>query len=353
MKCCKVIKRSSCLSVALFIALSFCSCLSYRMVGIEMYQPASITFSPEIRTVMIVNNAAQQPDDYGHQFIYFQHKDSTLSVSADSMAYYFCRSLGGAIAESPLFDDVRLCDDTLRHDSLFYITQPLTVRDVESLCEQYDVDALITLDKIVFKTVLVCEDKNTYIDWNMLNVEVTGELKALWPGKNIAHTIPFIDSLVWAVDYYHPAETFTVHDLQSCMRYLSEHTGHNMHMHFVPYWLSSKRWYYTSVSSDWKRATAYAVVEKWEQAAEIWQSLYHKTTPKNQKARLASNLALFHEMKGDFPKAIEYADQAHTIFQEITVEDDMYRKMQKSYLEILNKRLEDERVLTEQLREKK
>ena len=337
--------------VALFIVFSFASCQSYRTIGIEMFQPASITFPPDIRTVMIIDNAVQQPDDFGHQLLYFQNQDSTLSIPADSMAYYFCLSLGKAIAGSPLFDDVRLCEDTLRYDTDFYLSQPFTSRKVQSLCDAYQVDALISLDKLIFKTVLLFKNTYTYSDWNILSVEVAGELKAVWPEINKAFTIPFVDSLIWSLDYY-TTEPFSVQDIQYCMRYLSEYVAQNMHVHFVPHWVSDERWFYTSIYADWKRATAYAAAEKWELAANSWLPLFEKTNKKSQKARLASNLALVHEMNGDFMKALAYAEIAYSIVKEITAEDDKYRNMQRKYLELLTKRLEDDQKLSEQLGER-
>ena len=337
--------------IVLFLALIFFSCQSYRIVQVETYNPATITFPQDIRTIMIVNNAAQQPDDFGHQFIYYQKIDSTLSVSADSMAYHFCRSLGKEIAESPFFDDVRLCEDTLRHDSNFYNSQPLSVDKVKWFCDAYDVDALITLDKFFLKTILFDSDRFDYNNRNYIKVELFGELKALWPGGNVALTIPFTDSLVWTMDYFTPFEAFTIQEIPYAMRYLSEHTGSKMHIHFVPYWSADKRWYYTQISSDWKRATAFAFAEKWESAANIWKPLYDKTTQKKQKACLASNLALAYELAGDFTQALEYAEKAYTFFSEIADEDDHLRKMQQSYLELLKVRIEDNRKLSEQLQE--
>ena len=80
------------------ISLFLMSCQSYRLVGIETINPAAITFPPDIKKVMIVNNSAQQPDGFGYTVAKFQ--EETIPVSADSMAHHFCVALGKAIAES-------------------------------------------------------------------------------------------------------------------------------------------------------------------------------------------------------------------------------------------------------------
>ena len=341
--------RVSNIFIALCVALLFSSCQTYRMIGIETYHAASITFPSDIQSIMIVNNTPLQSYDHGYHLVRIQNQD--VSISTDSMAYLFCLSLGKAIAELPFFDDVRLCDDPLRSDSFFNMTRPLLVDDVERLCDEYDIDALISLDKLYFKADINTSEMSVFNYFISLQVEVAGELKALWPGGNVAHTIPFTDSLQLLLDPFSLTDDFLVQEVKEAIRDWLENTSQQMYKHFVPFWENDDRWFYTSMSSDWKRATAYTVANKWEEASTMWQSLYDNTSHKMQKARLASNLALAREIAGDLPKAIEYAEIAHSIFQEMSNEQDTFRQMQKNYLDLLRKRIEDDRKLSEQLRE--
>ena len=337
----------------IFLTLLLVSCQSYRYIEIETFNPAVITFPPEIRTVMIVNNSAQQPDHIGHKYLELldmSDVDSVLNVSVDSMAYRFCLFLGQAIAESPLFDDVRICEDTLRHDSLFYMSQPFSVQTVEALCDMYDVDALITLDKLYYRTAFYNYYANTM---RMITAEIIGEMRMVYPGFQMAYVIPFVDTLILSTDeyYYMVNETFTIQDIQDAILVLTEHTAQKMQNNFAPYWTDDKRWYYTNVSSGWKRASVFAAAEKWEAAANEWRHLLTITSKWKQKAMLASNLALFHEIQGDFTRAIEYATLANTLFMEHTGEEDRLNVMQNKYLELLQKREEDDKTLSEQLGE--
>jgi tetratricopeptide (TPR) repeat protein len=127
--------------------------------------------------------------------------------------------------------------------------------------------------------------------------------------------------------------------------------GHKMHTYFVPHWSTDARWYYKNFSSEWKRATVFAAAKKWEEAAEVWMPLFEKTTQWKRKARLASNLALCYEIKGDFSKALEYAQTSYDLFAKFTDEENTYRKIQQLYLTNLKKREESDRKLSEQLGE--
>ena len=282
--------------------------------------------------------------------------DSLISVSADSTAYTFCMSLGKAIAESPLFVDVRICEDTLRRDSLFYDIKPLTVDDVNFFCNEYGVDALITLDKIFFNTTYYDKDM-AFINGNVINVEISGELRALWPGQKEAYKIPFRDSLTWVVDdveYFYDnniKEMLIQNDLRATLLYISEYVGSKIHASVVPFWSEDKRWYYKSMSSEWKYGTVCAAAEKWEEAEKRWEPLYNKTEKWKHKARLSSNLALCNEMKGNFDKAAEYAEISYNLFKEHDKEGSPSISLQKAYIEVIEKRKQEDILLSKQLRE--
>jgi tetratricopeptide (TPR) repeat protein len=331
------------------------SCSTVKSIKIETYNPAAITFPPEVKTLMIINNSAQQPDGIGHRYIRGNKEDSVISVSADSTAYDFCLWLGKNIAESPVFYDVRICEDTLRRDSVFYAKRPFSAGEVKELCESYGVDGLISLDNMFFITKVFDTGLGDWPAGSFINIQIMGELRALWPDQKEIYTFPFSDSLEWYWSDQVYAEDFvemaTKPNVKDAMRYLSGDVGEKMYINFVPYWSFENRWYYTSVSSEWKRGTVYADAGKWEEAARIWELLFPKIGKWNSKARLLSNLALCNEMTGNFDKAIDYAEKSVQLFKENAGEDSEYTKLQDKYVEALKKRAKNDVVLSRQLHE--
>ncbi|MDR0699196.1 MAG: tetratricopeptide repeat protein [Tannerella sp.] len=305
---------------------------------------------------MIVNNSAQQPDGAGHRYIRNGKDDSTVYVSADSTAYDFCLQLGKHIAASPVFYDVRLCGDTLRRDSVFYERKSFSANEVQTLCDDYGVDALISLENFVFFTEIREDRTSNYSFESSIRVNLSGELRAVWPGQKETYVFPFSDSLklFYPVDFYSDplVETIPVSELKYAMHHLSEVIAEKMYINFVPHWSYDNRWYYTSISSEWKRGTVLVASGKWDEAADIWEALLSKVKKWNPKARLLSNMALCNEITGDFEKAIDYAGKSYQLFKEYAGENDAYTKLQKRYLEILNERAENDKTLSEQLREK-
>jgi hypothetical protein len=343
------------LTTVFFLMTLFVSCNSIRSIEIETYNPATITFPPGIKTVMIVNNSAQQPDGVGHRYVHDGKDDSTVYVSADSMAYGFCLRLGEYISESPVFDDVRLCKDTLRRDSVFYEKRLLSASEVQAFCDDYGVDALISLENFVFLTEAREERISSYAFESSIRVNLFGELRAMWPGQKEVYTFPFSDSIIWfwPTDFYFDpyGESIAASDVGYAMHSLADMVAGKMHVNFAPYWSTDNRWYYTSASSDWKRGTVHAAAGKWREAGDLWQATLSKTGKWRPKACLLSNLSLCCEIGGDFEKATGYAEQSYRLFEENAGADDVYTKLQKRYLEILKERAERDRTLSRQLGE--
>lgn len=339
------------------------SCQSYRWINIESCVPAEMVFPPEIKTVMVMNNAAQQPDAMGHRKQVYAQTDSDVSLSVDSMAYFFCKALGEAIAESPLFDDVRLCEDTLRWDSLFFRTEPFTPDEVTTLCTNYGVDALVSLDRFMLRSIIYDVSRQpvykqefyrAFLDF--YRVYLNGEVRVLWPGQKDAYLFPFSDSLAYrAYEYsllYDDHFQASEEDVREGLRRLSEYVAQVISESLVPFWVADERWYYTRSSLAWKQGSVFAGAEKWAEAAEKWKSLYEIETKWRRRARLASNLALCYEMLGDFDKAVVYAGTSHELYMKHTDPENEFVRMQADYLTLLKKRQAQDAKLSEQLHEK-
>jgi len=344
--------------VGLWMALLLGSCSPMRWISVETYVPAILTMPPEVKTVMIVNNAAQQPDRMGHRIVLNNTKDSLVAFSVDSMAYRFCVELGKLIATSTVFDDVRMCEDTLRTDSVFFAKRIFTPEQVKRMYADYGVDALISLDNFFILSEAYQKMRYERAYGKAIRLDISGELRVFWSGQTEVQVIPFADSLFWYwSDYYdfdtmYATEVASDPDVYESIRILSEHIIEKLSTYFVPFWSAENRWYYTGITSAWKQGAAYAGKNQWDNAFKTWEPLYNSRLKWKQQAQMASNLALYYEMKGNFDKAGEYAEIAYKLMKEqIKDEKDSVLKLQQAYVGILKKRAENDVVLSKQLRE--
>ena len=337
----------------LFLAASIClllfaSCSSLRYVDIETYNPSEIVFPKTVRKILIVNNAVAQPAVRYQPLRQMTHAD-TVGVSADSTTFDFCRKLGERMAQSPRFEDVRLYQGSLRTDPFFASEQRLTEEEVRRLCEEEGVDAVISLDRLLFKMKGVLR-QGDYLPMGSVDVEVLGTVRATVPdGKRALGTVLLSDTIPVNIEWgLAGSEKIEELPLDDVLRGVSGYLADKTHLNFVPHWSLDTRWYYTASGSLWKEAAAYAATDHWDEAAAIWQRLYDRTPEGKTQARLAANLALCEELKGDLSKALEWAKHSHELCLKYLGASAEATRNQGYYISVLEHRVRSDEVLRKQ-----
>ena len=334
------------------IIIVISSCAPYRYLSMETLNPASITLPVDMRRILIVNNALPQ-DEVPFESNYHQLSES-VTLSVDSAAFEFCRTLGETLADFSGFDDVRLLEGCLRTDMLPLLAPTLQRDDVELLCDEHETDIVISLDRLLYR-VSESDDYMFGIPLqNMFHVETMGVLRVYMPGRETPlANIMLGDTLIFDL-WYEQNDEDVWNSLNSInpdnlFNISARYIANEARTHFIPYWSEDLRWYYTSFTADWKEATAYAGSEKWDKAVAIWKKLYGQTTSWKQRARLCSNLALGAEMTGDFEQALQYAKLSHQLMLDHLGADHLNTKKQELYVNVLTSRITEEQKLKLQM----
>ena len=302
------------ISVCLSLFLLLTSCSSIRFVGIETLEPSALTIPCAVRRVLIVDNAAMQPTIPCALTLGKIPLEAT-EVTTDSMAFYYCHTLGQRIADAHRYDDVRLYDKAYRPAHLS--DQPLSASEVRQLCTDEGVDAVISLDRLLFN---VKGDVNPlyFLTTNPFRVEVTGTLRLSIPSDTLptVRVVHLSDTLRAAFEGTINGAEAIRQAIRTALYEVSLYMAEKSSLQFVPHWESNVRWYYTASSSAWKEADAYAAAEKWKEASAIWHRLYEQATNWKVKARLASNIAVSEEFSGNLSLASDWADRSYAHYLE-------------------------------------
>ncbi|MDR1408157.1 MAG: tetratricopeptide repeat protein [Tannerella sp.] len=319
------------------------ACSSLRYMSIETYNPADVTFPPDVHKVLIVNNTVpQSPAPFKTAF---RKETDTVTVMFDGVATVFCRTLGEVIAESSYFEDVLLYEGSFRADSLDWRDAMLTSAEVEQLCDEQDVDAVVSLDKLLVgmnESIMNVGDYGTME--LLLDVTVSGMLRTYLPGRSAP-----LNAIQLSDTVYSLLGALTSEDIHFALGTAFEGLAEKYHTCFIPHWSEDVRWYYVSSAARCKEAAAFMAAGKWLLAADMWAALYDAAASPETKARMASNLALCSEMTGDFTRALQWAEQACRHLEESdSTADDRMPGMQKVYLSVLNYRIEAEKKLRKQ-----
>ncbi|GHT35484.1 hypothetical protein AGMMS49574_24960 [Bacteroidia bacterium] len=337
----------------LLIICLFTACSEIRYVGIETYNPSDITYPKSVRKVLVIDNALPQAPDTGYSYLIAGVAQDTCRANADSALFDACRALGNALVDADYFDDVLLFDVGTRQDNAFLADVKLTTEQVQSLCEETGADAVISFDRLLFN--MKREVSNTFEGYfnGTIRVDIMGIARSYLPDKNkLPTTVLIADSIFWMESGISIA--YLDHILPTpddALRIAAKYIGMKISSAFVPHWNEETRWYFTSVGSRWKKASAYAGAEKWESASESWQSLYENASGWIEKAKSASNLALYYEMSGDLKKARDLASESYELFLKNKGEENAYTLIQKQYMLTLEKRLQNDRKLNLQIGE--
>jgi hypothetical protein len=301
----------------------------------------------------MVNNAVPQPPDTKYEVVLFGVEQDTCRAAADSALFDACRFLGEAILEEDYFDDVLLYGKPVRTDHSFLADTRLTAGQVSGLCEETGAGAVISFDRLLFdmkKNVTALSGGGVA---GSIQVKIHGVIRTYLPQREQAlATVVVTDSIRWEEAAF---DTTMLNSIlpspENALRIAGRYIGLSAYYNFVPHWKSDSRWYYTGMGSKWKEASACASAEKWDLAAEKWQSIYESSANKTAKAKAASNIALCTEIKGDFQDACEWALRSRGLFEESTGAESEETQRLVLYAKVLQKRIQLDRKLNIQFGE--
>ena len=187
-----------------------------------------------------------------------------------------------------------------------------------------------------------------------IDLKINGVVRCYLPGRERPLATVYVrDSLNWSetvenlevLSYFLPLPN-------EVLRIGGQYIGMKTSPNFVPHWNNETRWLFKSAGARWKEAAAYAASEKWDDAASRWEYIYEYASGWKERAKAASNLALYHEMGTRLETALDWAEKSHQLFLKHGGEEYNYTKLLQLYVEALNNRILSNQKLNGQFGEK-
>ncbi len=285
--------------IILFACLGIASCTTVGRISMESLYPSELSFPPEIKSVGIVDNVVF------HDTLLKEHVTAGL-IEGDGRL--LAQDLAERLADGDYFDNIILCDSSLRIGDRQTNEARLTPEKVSQLLSDLQVDMLIAVDGLCVKTGM---DRMLHA----VAGEVSSILSVYLPTRKEPLSIGIKDTLYWI-----PTEGLTEQELVAD---IASEVAARAVKYFIPQWKPESRVFYAGGNVDLRDAAVYVNEQQWENAYTLWQRQYEAAKPNSRKKIWAAfNLALYYEINGNIDEAVKYAKEANELAKSRGNEED-------------------------------
>lgn len=308
--------------LSLIVLLFLNSCAGIKYIVVETREPAKIALPRHIRSVLVVDNTVEQPENAGHYKELFGSKQVVkTTASSDSLAFFYTEALAQFLGESDFFDDVKHLQVPIRTDNDYLSEFAISPDEMIKLRNESNCDAIISLEKLNIETYKKERYREAGYTYSNLYGNLNSTLRIYMPTmEGMFPTVQFKDSLMWDGFDVEDRDIYSSYYLlptaEEAMKELVVRAADRMSYVLTPYWMKQDRWYYLSSDTKMKEGAAFAEQNQWQDALERWLSFYDSVRDKRMKAKAANNIALAYEMIDDLQKALEWAEIAEKAFRE-------------------------------------
>ena len=351
-------------SILFLAGILVVSCKSnFVLLTIENVRPASDELPADIQSITLMNRSMNsQFDNYQEDSlqVYFYRKNYQLSkiVLDSTAADTTIRALAELLFESGRYDVVVPLERNLRREpadavnnwnlseteqqlagDLSYELIPDTLNSsiVAKICESYDTDALMVLERFSTK-VLADYSTEKYLNattgvnysyYASLDLRYDALFRIYQPGKTaLVKEIDLTDTIYWeSADYSQERLFGKLPSIKQALISAGIRIALEVDSKLSPTWIPEKRGYFLFNPKN-DKGQEFMNERLYEEAERYWAELAHSTN-KKIRSKAEYNLALISELNGDLNGAIDWGLKSFYSY---------YRKQTETYLKKLQNR---------------
>lgn len=290
-------KRKIYVPIIASLALLCSACSSLNLLSLEMLNPAELSFPPAIRTVAVVDNVS------------FSDTLLTHGITVGTMegdGRVLAQQLAQRLSESEYFNEVILCDSSLRRGDHRLYPATLSEQQVTELTADLQADLLLVVDELGLTTEVYRTRMESVVEGIPVLEGVAQARFSLYvPGRAtpLRSALAVQDTLQW----------YLVGNLneREMVDRVGEQLARRARSLFVPEWHPVERFYYGGGNVSMRDAAFFVRENQWDEAKRLWTESYESSKPTSAKRmQTALNLALCAEVQGEMEEATSYAEEA-------------------------------------------
>ncbi len=316
-------------------------------------EPAPITLSKDVTRIGIINRSLPSEGNKTADKI-----DKILSAEGLNLdkegSEAAILALKDQLEGNETIEEIVIIDDlaSLRK-GLSVFPSTLTWNEIETLCEEYKVDAIFSLafydtdTKVSYKATMLDIPNDLGIKVAVpaheltLNTLVENGWRVYDPINNrIADELVFSDHVVSVGKGINPIKAYeAIIGRKEAVLHQSKYMGMDYAQRLLPYKHRVNRDYFVRGTNNFKIAQRKAQAGDWDGAAVLWQQETVNPDPK-VAGRACYNMAISNEINGELDEAMQWASKSYT---------DYNNNYALSYLNTLKYRARQKEVLNQQL----
>ena len=305
-------KKLHILLLLLLYALSSSAQQQWYFSVDERYPAERIQLQNKHR-ILLVNNALTQPNDFSHTTVIDGKSHGNIEVDLSRSVLYCLFATTQSMESTGDFDAVELMDISQNHSGNYYSRKPLTFSQAESLCADYQADALLILNQLVLYDVVESfpTEEGTYYAY--LQAYAQSHWTIHYAGQSREATFTQADTLLWESKFrYTRAQCLSdLPSRQEALLYLARELGNRIGGSFSPSWQTTRRYIYElpelQVGLDAFR------LQRWNISINQWITIVD-SKDKKAAACATANISIAYEMLCDYASACDYAHRAIRLF---------------------------------------
>jgi hypothetical protein len=330
---CKHSLSKSAIFLSIIIALTFSSCVQFKVINIQTLKPADLTIPKDFIQPLVVVGTYKGiegvPESLAQASL-----DSTAAAEAGLV-------LAETLSQSPWFEGLDIPVKQHYRDDSSKLIIPYSWQKVEELALETNADLLISLEyiKLTPKTSGYSfwdGAMQAYYGYLSMNVYAYWRVYDLYRKEVLAEHL-FRDTLLWEqTDYYRVSVGDQLPGFFSSASYCGFLAGEDYAKKIAPSWMDEQRVYFIKGPKPMKLAAEFAQKNQWLDAAAQWQATLQKYNGRPQLvAKAAFNMAVANEISGNFEVALDWLNKSEASYSLPEVK--WYRKILEHRLKLLER----------------
>ncbi len=320
-----MIRKLYLLMAAICISLTLAAQQLHTTLDIRI--PAKYTFPEEVLDLIVVNNTAQQPADFGHSTMQDEQAIGQVDIDLQTAPTFLLLGATQTLDYAQRFASVGFVPEQQNPTKTLTAATPLSSATIATLCHNFQADAALVCNQLVIYDVLGSFLTEDYAYYAYIEAYLVSKWALQFPDGR-TQPFAFNDTLYWeniATSRYDAINGLP--NRQQALLDMSQYAGERFAQQFVPQWETVDRYLYQDESEGVKRGLDAFYRKRWNNAINLWTNFYQQTdTVKKKKALTsrayaAANIAVTYEIKDNLTEAIAWTDKAIQTFTRVNTAD--------------------------------